>query len=298
MRGACTVWFVASAVACSPPEPPPSEEDTETADSDPQGTPRAFVDAHIHQMPGQSASEVLSLAQEAGVDGVVLLGVVNGPDDAGENTASFVYVPDLEDIDIAAIEADLIAGSSGIGELSIRHQATPSMQETDYAADQPAFLALYDLAQQYGVALNVHFEFELGRMESFAAALDYAPDVGFVWAHAGDTTPDNVRPLLDAHANLHVDLSCRNPHFDRGFDVELQSIADSNGTLDASWRELIEDHTDRFLVGTDVGPPGRAEKLDEVVQFYEALFDQVAPEVADALANGNARRVYGLSFGG
>jgi len=248
-------------------------------------------------MPGQTSADVSALAAEAGLAGVVLLGVANEPGDVAENVASFIYIPDLTTLDLGRVEADLAAGAAGIGELSIRHQATAGMDATDVRADLPGLLQLYDLASAYGVALNVHFEFEAGRMAGFEAALDHAPDVSFVWAHAGDASPDAVRPLLDAHANLFVDLSCRNPFYERGFDMELQSMADEEGGLDPDWHTLIVDHPDRFLVGTDVGPPGRDAQIVEVVAFYRGLFAQLEPEVADALASENARRVYGLSFG-
>ena len=56
----------------------------------------------------------------------------------------------------------------------------------------------------------------------------------------------------------------------------------------------MEAHSDRVLVGTDVGPGSRHLDAVEVVGYYRTLLGQLSPAAADRIAHENARELFGF----
>jgi predicted TIM-barrel fold metal-dependent hydrolase len=111
----------------------------------------------------------------------------------------------------------------------------------------------------------------------------------------GAAPPEVVAAFLDRHPNLYADLSCRNPFYlpRHTFTEEQSSIAQLDRvTLRADWRLVLEEHSDRFLFGTDIGPGDRDSQIGEVVPWYQDMLGQLDREHAEAIANGNARRLF------
>jgi predicted TIM-barrel fold metal-dependent hydrolase len=170
-------------------------------------------------------------------------------------------------------------------------------QGVDMPADLPALLEVYDLAAAAGVPITVHLDYEEGDMDSFDTALEHNRDTIFIWAHSGDAPPEVVGSFLDRHPNLHADLSCRNPFYlpRYTFTEEQSSIAELDRvSLRADWQLVLEEHSDRFLFGTDIGPGDRDSQINEVVSWYQDMLGQLDREHAEAIANGNARRLFAL----
>jgi predicted TIM-barrel fold metal-dependent hydrolase len=92
-----------------------------------------------------------------------------------------------------------------------------------------------------------------------------------------------------------LDLSCRNNIYDRWPELSEQSITTADGTLKDGWRTLFETHPDRILFGTDLGPSGRHEQLEEVMDYAEGVLDALDPDIAQAIAGGNMARVMGMA---
>ena len=65
-------------------------------------------------------------------------------------------------------------------------------------------------------------------------------------------------------------------------------------TLRSDWRLVLEEHSDRFLFGTDIGPGDRDSQVGEVVPWYQDMLGQLDRVHAEAIANGNARRLFAL----
>jgi len=106
-----------------------------------------------------------------------------------------------------------------------------------------------------------------------------------LWAHAGVTaTPEEIDTLLARWPNLWTELSLRD-------DVAPQ------GKLDPKWRALLTKYGDRFMVGTDTWTVGGTytgnERWDAYTQIVRAIrgwLAQLPPDVAEAIAYGNAER--------
>jgi hypothetical protein len=106
-----------------------------------------------------------------------------------------------------------------------------------------------------------------------------------LWAHAGVTaTPEEIDALLAKWPNLWTELSLRD-------DVAPQ------GRLDPRWRALLVKYGDRFMVGTDTWTVGgtytgneRWDAYAQIVAGIRSWLAQLPPDVADAIAHGNAER--------
>jgi Amidohydrolase len=110
--------------------------------------------------------------------------------------------------------------------------------------------------------------------------LQTRPDLIVLWAHAGMTeSPETVRRMLDRHPNLWVELA-------------LRSDVAPGGRLDPRWRSLFEDDADRFMIGTDTWIPSQWTRLPTLMSEVRAWLRQLAPEVAQAIAFGNAERLF------
>ncbi len=278
-----------------------SDDDDAAGDDDAAPGPVQLFDAHIHYKTSDSVTAFLAMAEGAGLLGISVLGPANSwplyeahPD----YVVPFLFPTAPLSGLVTEVSEGLAAGARGIGELSIRHfPAGGATGGVDEPADRQEFLDVYDLAANAGVPINIHFDYEEGNMDSFEAALAYNRNTTIIWAHAGDGPPSAVGALLDAHPNLRADLSCRNPFYlpRHTFTEQQQSIAELDRvTLREDWKEVLEQHSDRFLFGTDIGPGDRDSQIGEVVPWYQQMLGQLAAEHAEAIANGNARSLLAL----
>jgi hypothetical protein len=145
----------------------------------------------------------------------------------------------------------------------------------------PVVRAVIAFAQKNDLFLQPHAD-----ARSVAELLDYVgQDYTVLWAHAGVTaTPEQIDALLLRWPHLWVELSLRD------------DIA-PNGKLDPKWRDLLFKYSDRFMVGTDTWTVGgsytgneRWDTYAEIVGRIRGWLGQLTPDVADAIAHGNAER--------
>lgn len=273
------------------------------------GTSSAAIklfDAHMHLMPADDAEVVYARVVAAGIEGIAPLGIQDASALSGAHPGTVVPFGHIDRHPVTRealltlatvrdlqrkLEAGLIRG---IGEIPIVHAPTPSGPSggDQNPGDHPVLLQIYALAAAYGVPVNVHIEHT--SVEELVVALEAAPNTTFVWAHVGDAPPETVAPLLAAYPNLMCDISCRNPFYDRGHPIDLQSLTLGDGTLKPSWHDLFEAYPNRFMFGTDIGPPGRAQIIDTVVAYYRNVLGRLTPETGALIGGGNARKLFGL----
>ena len=139
----------------------------------------------------------------------------------------------------------------GIGEVLLRHDDLTELTYGENArAGHSALDPVLDICEARGWPLSFHQDVSsAGRVDEgeyageVVAMLERHPRVTQVWAHAGISR--RVRPeghvrvmadLLDAHDNLHVDLSW---------------VAFDQVVGDQAWLRLVERHPDRFVLGSD-----------------------------------------------
>ncbi len=258
-----------------------------------------LFDAHIHLQPGDNGREFVELGQENGITGMAFQGVLDSTPLARrypDYCVPCAWATEFDELTVDEIAAQLDKGARCIGELSIKHFPSHGGDPVDYDTHHPHLMAVYALAGSLGVPVNVHVDYSPDDIWQFSVALGANPNTDFVWAHSGDATAPQVDSLLAKHPNLHADISCRNDLYPRevrpGYDMDDQSIMDKERILKPSWQEVFERYPERFIFGTDIGPPGRKEIIDQVVDYYRDALNQLSPAVRYAIAWRNAAGLY------
>ncbi|MGM0595012.1 MAG: amidohydrolase family protein [Pseudomonadota bacterium] len=155
----------------------------------------------------------------------------------------------------------------GIGELHI------------FASDRhsPVFRRLIELAGEHDLPLMIH-----GDPAVIDTLYHHAPQQPVIWAHAGTYPhPALLHDYLERYPALSVDLSVRSGR-----------VA-PEGELGEAWLELFLRHPERFLIGVDTFSRQRWRHFPELTEATRQWLSQLPPSVADALAHGNARRLFG-----
>ena len=167
----------------------------------------------------------------------------------------------------------------GIGEISVTHFPGRGFPEADYSPVHPLMWGMMDLAQKYGVPVNIHCE--ITRLAEFEELLRAYPRVAVIWAHGGYTPYYIAKRMVADHPNLLYELSARTwKNHPRSPDY---TILKDGFQVWPRWLQLIEENPDRFLVGTDASHHdlGRERsKIESVRSFLLQLSDQTREKVA------------------
>lgn len=183
---------------------------------------------------------------------------------------------------------------AGVGEVLLRHDDLTNLTigETP-RADHPAMLGVLRAAAERGMPVSVHHDTgSTGRptaqqyVPQLATMLTAVPEATVVWCHAGSSRglhPHDQRQLvgrlMDRFPNLVVELSW----------VLLDQLV-HDGDVDPGWVQLVHDHPDRVVMGSDtVADPSTVTSRAEQVQAFLAALPQAEREL---VANDNAGRLW------
>jgi len=211
-------------------------------------------------------------------------------------------------------EAESIAksGAVGFGELAAEHFSSGRGNHPYESArpDHPLFLALADIAARDGIPIDLHMEAvthdmpfpkRLGRgqnpdtirenISALERLLDHNRNARVVWEHAGwDLTGERtvrlMRLLLNKHSNLYMAIK-----FDESGSGLTQPFR-PDGEIKPGWLMMLRDFSDRFMIGSDQFFDEGTERVALARKFVDAL----PPELARAVANENAKRIYRLEI--
>jgi hypothetical protein len=245
-----------------------------------------LFDAHIHYSSDAwdryPVAEALAILDEAGIRRAL---VSSTPDDGTLRLFEAVperVVPELRPYRSGAdmgtwhsdpsilpyIEERLRRGIyRGIGEFHLPAQKV----------ETPVVRRVVQLAVERGIPLHVHSD-----ERAVAALFALEPRVKILWAHAGMSTPaQTVGEMLERFPNLWVELSYR-----------MGEVA-PDGRLSPVWRDMFLGHRDRFLFGSDTWSPERWPQVPAIANTARGWLGQLPPDVATAIASGNADRLYG-----
>jgi predicted TIM-barrel fold metal-dependent hydrolase len=267
---------------------------------------------HFHPDAGWDIPTLLALLDELGVSRAVGGSGGNGsialsfagqhPDRfvpfAGQDTVRGLYLTDAAAVinfesdrivrHVAALEEALKADCwAGIGEMFVNTLASHRTGAMRMPADSTLMRRLWEISATYSVPLSVHMDADPASVAELRRLLALNPKGTWIWAHSGwYAEPALLREMLQAHPNLYLELSFRD---------ELRSFfaVSSNGRLRESWRALLEEMPDRFVLGTDLLPPPTPQKYSELILFWRGVLDQLMPETARMLAHENATRLMG-----
>ena len=255
-----------------------------------------LIDAHSHVSSATAIDAYVEAMKRHDVRRVLLLGVggVQKDDPAWiaaavrrypDRVLAAVPVPDPMAPDAAArLEAALVRGKAhAIGEIHLRQIS----RKIDRDPTAPAFAKLLELAAGRGLPVVVHADLDDRTTAALGRALAAHPRAMIVLAHAGETTPARLEPLLAHHPNLTIDLS--GMHFQR-----TPALASETGPLDPAWKALVEQMPGRFVMGVDVWAPRLFEPamLDRLMKWTRRILGELSPSVAEQVAYRNAARLY------
>lgn len=181
-------------------------------------------------------------------------------------------------------EKDLKAGLIvGIGEIFINKRRRKGK------VDAPAMKKFFDLVAKYDGFLAFHMKADSDSMSQLGDLLASNRNGRVIWNHCGNnSSASDVRAMFDTHPNLFCELSGRYPPKNKNRSRE---IFNARG-IDSSWRQLMEDHADRFMVGTDANSDAWFEESIDTVR--KGLLSNLSPETASKIAYGNAQRLFRL----
>ena len=185
----------------------------------------------------------------------------------------------------------------GIGEIFANNRTTnpkPNMRRKT-RIDAPTYRAMLDLVDQYGGALSMHIQWDKDSIEQLGILADHNPNGNIIWAHCGnDGSAYDVRKILQIHSNIYCDLSARSRPKLTDWVVSKRPNAEifTAYNLNSSWKDLIEEMPNRFMVGTDTKTEGHYDK--GIHNIRKGLLENLTEEAAEKVAYKNAQRLLNL----
>jgi len=143
----------------------------------------------------------------------------------------------------------------------------------NFQADDPIPRGLVQLAREHNLIMHAHID-----ANGLKRLFNQDPDARILWAHAGFEDAPVVRKMMEHYDNLWADLSYRYEVFE-------------NGEFGPDWKDLLVDYSDRFMLGVDPYTPETWLEMKKVMNWYDSMFDELPPEVAEKIRYKNAERV-------
>lgn len=272
-------------------------------------------------MPGAYDIESYGFARQA-YAGRILRGGGGGSLNAMiQTSAPDAVTDDLKKAYRARAEEIAAAGAVAFGEIALHHLSLrPMGPQHPYEwtpPDHPLLMLLADIAAEKNIPMDLHLDLVpqdmalperpvfnpanpallKANMAAFERLLAHNRGARIVWAHAGTDpigtrTPQIQRELLARNPNLFMSLRLSGaappPFFALGPDGKLKPI----------WLALLRDFPDRFVIGTDFfhssGAAPQRGPSEETLENYRATLAQLPSELAEAIAHGNAQKIYRL----
>ncbi|MDR7865709.1 MAG: amidohydrolase family protein [Sporomusaceae bacterium] len=193
-----------------------------------------------------------------------------------------------------------------MGEFEARHYpSSTNNRDIHLPLTSESFRAIFALSQETGIPFLIHHEAEDALLPEMEAMLAEFPGAKVVWCHVGRNrnpatwrkfqTPSAVRHLLEKYPNLYFDLVQSPPGAKYRLTGYVEGIMYDLGgdtpCLERGWRQLLIDHADRFVLGSDVNT-GRWDGYDSVFQtFRSVVLSDLPRDAAEKIAFKNAWRL-------
>lgn len=214
----------------------------------------------------------------------------------------------------AQAEEMLAAGVAGFGEISGLHLSFhPNHPFEEAPPDHPLLLLLADIAARHGVPIDFHNEIVPRDMPvprvlvdrsslnparisenlgAFERLLAHNRGATIILSHSMDSTGGRsaatIRGLLERNPNMMMSLNGL-----PAFPLQ-ENLALSDKGLAPEWRQLVIDHADRFLLGSDQfhsAPCKGCQKTNSIAPTLRWL-KLLPPPVARKIAHDNPKRVF------
>ncbi len=209
---------------------------------------------------------------------------------------------------LSGVNSDLESGQYFLmGEYEFRHYPSPeqveagqSQRDITIALDGPAGHDLFQLGEDSGVPFQIHYDVEDRLLPALEAMLTRYPKAKVIWCHLGMVRypdraklygPAYVRGLIERFPGLYFDLAVPGPNSIYRPSGARDSTIYRDGQLDPAWRDLLEAHADRFVVGSDYRLPVEARYGDTIERVRSLILAALSEPARQAIAYGNAWRL-------
>jgi hypothetical protein len=209
---------------------------------------------------------------------------------------------------LAVVKDDLKTGKYFLmGEHEFRHYPSPeqvaagqTFRDITVPLDGPAGHALFQLAEETGVAFQMHYEIEDRLMPALEQMLARYPRAKLIGCHlamirypdrAENYSPGYVRSLIERFPGLHFDLAVPAPDNVYRPSGARDSTLYSGGRLDDKWKALLETHPDRFLAASDYRPPIERNYKSNILRQRTLILDVLSEPARHMIAYQNAWRL-------
>ncbi len=185
----------------------------------------------------------------------------------------------------------------GIGEVfgnnSLGNPRSRIKRNTNITA--PTYKEMVDLVAKYGGALSIHVDWNKKSIKQLESLADYNTDANIIWAHCGgNSRASDVKKVLARHDNIYCDLSARHKPKITPRIVSKKPNMEifTRYNLNSSWKKLIEEMPDRFMVGTDTKTEHHYDQGIENIR--NGLLANLSAETAKKVAYQNAQKLLKL----
>jgi len=207
-------------------------------------------------------------------------------------------------------EAKLASGEFfGMGEFMLRfypyttRRGIVAPSDMDYPPFSYAMRKFADLSAKFRAPMIVHAEAEPAVAEGMQQLFEAHPQATFVWAHnCGRSSAQAIRRMMGRFANLYADLSGMvysggpNPS---GYGVYwprrtewIHLVVDDQGWVHPEMREVFQQFSTRFLIGTDTAHARVYENYANRLPRWRKFFAQLSSEAMHDIAYRNAERLF------
>jgi len=138
------------------------------------------------------------------------------------------------------------------------------------AADLEIPRRIVELAVEHNLILHAHSD-----ADAVERLLSHNNRVKVLWAHAGFDEPEFVSEMLSKHDRLWVDLAFRGE-------------VGSGGSLSREWRDLIDTHPTKIMLGTDTYTPERIHYIPDNASSARVWLETLPADLAEKIAWRNA----------
>ena len=173
------------------------------------------------------------------------------------------------------VQRELAAGTDsgpyrGIGEFHLYDSAN---------ANGPVARKLMQLAQDRDLAVLAHVD-----DAAIELLMAHAPGARLIWAHTGigGVPATRVRALLARYPRLMGELSYR------------PGLTSASGGLSDEWKDLLTNHSERFLVGSDTWVNARWAGYEGLMAEARRWLADLPEPAARRIAWENGARLFGL----
>ena len=210
-----------------------------------------------------------------------------------ENNQNQLFESMLSDLESQFENSEI----KGIGELFINNRSTNPKQSMrrKTRVDAQSYKDLLDLVARYGGVLSVHVQWDDDSIEQLQALANHNPEGNIIWAHCGnDGSASEVREMLQNHDNLYCDLAARHRPKLNDWVINKRPRAQifTAYSLDSTWKNLIEDMPDRFMVGTDTKTQSHYDQGINTIR--NGLLANLSSDTAEKVAYKNAQKLLNL----